>query len=255
MNLTDDFVLKCLKGGAVLIEDICAVYSLTLGEIVDYGYDNFLHSLQILTLTKPVFNKGNDMAKLFEALSDYQYFLALTTLDAEFLEQAKKAFRFFTKENVIFSIDTEQIIIGPPEEKHILSEEYFYELQKILKKMYNLDDDEEEIVISPNDSPQVQNMKRQMIMNRKKAKQSKKVGKGGKNDLSFSDLVASVAAGNIGLNIVNIWDITYYAFHDQLKRMEWREQFDINNRAAMAGAKLKPNQLKHWIKSIHSKDK
>ena len=36
----------------------------------------------------------------------------------------------------------------------------------------------------------------------------------------------------------NIWDITYYAFHDQLKRMGWRDQFNINNQAAMAGGVL-----------------
>ena len=86
---------------------------------------------------------------------------------------------------------------------------------------------------------------------RAKAKQRKQSG----SDIQFSDLVGSVAAGNCGLNIKTIWDITYYAFHDQLKRMGWREQFDINNRAAMAGAKLKKSQLKHWIKSIASDDK
>lgn len=255
MNLTDSFILKCMRGSAVLLDDICAIYPLTLGEIVDYGYENFLHSLQILTTEKPIFSKENDLAKLFEPLSDFQYFLALTSFDAEFLESAKKAFRLFTRENVIFSIDTEQIIIGPPEEKHILSEEYYYELQKILRKMYMQDGNEEEVIINPNDSPQVRAMKMRMKENRKKVRQSKKVGKNGNSNLAFSDLVASVAAGNIGLNMANIWDITYYAFHDQLKRMEWREQFDINNRAALAGAKLKQNQLKHWIKSINSKDK
>jgi len=41
MNLTDNEVLKFLRGGPVFIDDICAVYSLTLGEIIDEGYDNF----------------------------------------------------------------------------------------------------------------------------------------------------------------------------------------------------------------------
>ena len=67
--------------------------------------------------------------------------------------------------------------------------------------------------------------------------------------------ITCVAVGNCDLNIENIWNITYYAFHDQLKRMGWRDQFNINNRAALAGAKLKKSQLKHWIKSIASDDK
>jgi hypothetical protein len=41
MNLTDNEVLKFLKGSPVFIEDICAVYPATLGEIVDVGYENF----------------------------------------------------------------------------------------------------------------------------------------------------------------------------------------------------------------------
>ena len=85
----------------------------------------------------------------------------------------------------------------------------------------------------------------------KKAKKKQQEG----SDLKMSDLIASVAVGNCDLNIENIWNITYYAFHDQLKRMGWRDQFNINNRAALAGAKLKKSQLKHWIKSIASDDK
>jgi len=41
MNLTDSDTLKFLKGTPVLFEDICAVYPVTLGEIVDEGYDRF----------------------------------------------------------------------------------------------------------------------------------------------------------------------------------------------------------------------
>ena len=79
-----------------------------------------------------------------------------------------------------------------------------------------------------------------------KAKQAEK----NNSDLKFSDLIGSITIYNCGLNMSNIWDITYYAFHDQLKRMGWRDQFNINNQAAMAGAKLKKSQLKHWMRSI-----
>jgi len=41
MNLTDNETLKFLRGSPVFLDDICAVYSPTLGEIVDLGYDKF----------------------------------------------------------------------------------------------------------------------------------------------------------------------------------------------------------------------
>jgi hypothetical protein len=41
--------------------------------------------------------------------------------------------------------------------------------------------------------------------------------------MKLSDLIGSITINDCGLNIINIWDITYYAFHDQLKRMGWRD--------------------------------
>lgn len=258
MNLTDSFILKCQAGVPVFLEDICAIYPATLREIANTGYDNFLQYIQILTMEKPVLNDGekNELSALLENLTDYQYFLVMMNMDKELLQKAKEAFRFFIHESVSFSLEPAQIVVGPLEEKHLLTEEMFYEFRRILKRMYFLEQEAEEIIIYENDSPAVKKLKQQMKINREKvarakAKQKKQSG----SDIQFSDLVGSVAAGNCGLNIKTIWDITYYAFHDQLKRMGWREQFDINNRAAMAGAKLKKSQLKHWIKSIASDDK
>ncbi len=72
MNLTDSEVLKFLKGGPVLIEDICAIYSVTLGEIVDVGYDKFQKYLGILTSSKPIDIKGdNELSSLLSGISDF----------------------------------------------------------------------------------------------------------------------------------------------------------------------------------------
>ena len=35
-----------------------------------------------------------------------------------------------------------------------------------------------------------------------------------KTDLKLSDLIGSMTLNDCNLNIANIWDITYYAFHD-----------------------------------------
>ena len=54
MNLTDNETLKFLKGSPVFLEDVCAVYPATLGEIIDLGYDKFQQYLSIATTTKPI---------------------------------------------------------------------------------------------------------------------------------------------------------------------------------------------------------
>ena len=259
MNLTDSDTLKFLRGTPYLFEDICLIFPVTLGQIVDEGYDNFERYLGILTTTKPsVTNeKDKELAQLISQLTDFQYILMLATLDVQVNETLKAAFHFFTHEDAFFSLDPSQIVLGPLEEKHILNEENFYDFQRILRRMYFLEVEGEEIIIYKDDSPSVKRLKEKMRANREKVRRAKakQNAKEGKSDLKFSDLIGSMTINDCGLNIINIWDMTYYAFHDQLKRMGWRDQFNINQKAALAGAKLKKSELKHWMRSIASSDK
>lgn len=257
MNLTDNEVLKFLRGGPVFIDDVCAVYSVTLGEIVDVGYEKFQQYLSILTANKPIDTKGDsEFNKLLEQISDFQYLLLMMSIDQKTNSLVKSAFNFFTHSEVSFIMEPPQFIVGPIAEKHILDEQHFYDFQRLLRRMYFLEQEGDEIIINEDDDPMTKKLKMQMRVNRervRKAKAAKAAQE--KSDLKFSDLIGSMALNDCGLNIHNIWDITYYAFHDQLKRMGWRDQFNINQKAALAGAKINKSQLKHWMRSIASSDK
>ena len=258
MNLTDNETLKFLKGSPVFIEDICAVFPATLGQIVDEGYDNFQQYLGVLTASKPTTKLDGDkeLSELMDKLTDFQYVLLMANLDPQVHKILKKGFKFFTHEDAIFSLEPAQIVIGPIEEKHLLTESEFYDFQRLLKRMYFLEIEGDEIIIYEDDSPQVKQLKMKMRANREKVRKAKaKKASQEKSDMQLSDLIASLTLNDCGLNIHNIWDITYYAFHDQLKRMGWRDQFNINQKAALAGAKLNKSQLKHWMRSITSQDK
>ena len=258
MNLTDNEVLKFLKGSPVFIDDICAVFPATLGQIVDEGYDEFQKYLSVLTAAKPSTQHDADqeLKDLMAQLTDFQYILLMSSVDPQIHSLLKRGFKFFTHEDVIFSLDPEQIVIGPLSEKHLLTEEKFYDFQRLLKRMYFLESEGDEIIIYEDDDPRTKAIKLKMRENREKVRRAKaKKSKQSGGNMQFSDLIASLPLNNCGLNILNIWDITYYAFHDQLKRMGWRDQFDINQRAALAGAKIQKSQLKHWMRSITDSDK
>lgn len=258
MNLTDNETLKFLRGSPVLLEDICAVYPAKLGEIVDIGYDKFQTYLSVLTSGKPSvqYEKDKELVELMEKLTDFQYILMMATLDMQINNALKEGFKFFTHEDILISLEPAQIIVGPASEQHILTESNYYDLQRLLKRMYFLEQDGDEIIIYDDDPQATKRLKQQMIKNREKVRRAKaKQNAQDKSDMKFSDLIGSMTINDCGLNIANIWDITYYAFHDQLKRMGWRDQFNINQKAALAGAKLKKSQLKHWMRSIANSDK
>ena len=257
MNLTDNEILKFQKGSPILLDDICAIYPATLGQIVDEGYDNFQKYLSLLTSEKPIpTNQDGELKAMLETITDFQYLLLVASMDMQANTLLKRAFRFFTHSEATISLDPAQIIIGPLEEKHLLTEDKFYDFQRILKRMYFLEQEGEEIIIYPDDPPATKKLKMQMRTNRERVRRAKaKKAAQDKSDLKFSDLIGSMALNDCGLNMTNIWDITYYAFHDQLKRMGWRDQFNINQKAALAGAKIKKSQLKHWMRSIADSDK
>ena len=91
MNLTDDEVLKFQRGTPIFIDDICAVYPARMGEIVDEGYSNFQRYLSILIIEKPISKSGDEeMRSMLEQLTDFQYLLVLTAMDAEINETVKR---------------------------------------------------------------------------------------------------------------------------------------------------------------------
>jgi len=52
----------------------------------------------------------------------------MASLDVEINKLLKEAFRVFTHESeVFFSLDPAQIVLGPLEEKHLLTVDKFYE--------------------------------------------------------------------------------------------------------------------------------
>lgn len=254
MTLTDDFTLKCMKGSPVFLDDICAIYPRKLGDIVDIGYSTFLKYINLFNMEKPSLQevKDNELSALLNKLDDFQYFLFMVNIDSESNQLAKNAFHFFTHEQVIFSLEQEEIIIGPPQERHLMVAEDFYNFRKILRRMYFLDVSKDDIVIEEDDDPRVRAIKKKLLERKKKLKKTKT--KDNDSNVEFSDLIGSLTLNNCGLNMENIWNITYYAFHDQLKRMGWRDQFNINNQMALAGAKVDKEKMKHWIKSISSEN-
>ena len=258
MNLTDTEVLKFLEGSPVFIDDVCAVYPATLREIIRIGYDKFQQYLSIATTTKPIADKKQDkeLKELISQLTDFQFILFMSSIDLVTNELLKAAIRFFTHEEATIMLDPPSIFIGPLEDKRIMNEKQFYDFQQLLRRMYFLEVEGEEIIIYEDDSPAIKKLKEQMRANREKVRRAKaKQNQNGDSDMKLSDLIGSITINDCGLNILNIWDITYYAFHDQLKRMGWRDQFNINQKAALAGAKINKSQLKHWMRSIASPDK
>ena len=73
------------------------------------------------------------------------------------------------------------------------------------------------------------------------------------DEVDFSSLISSL--GLYYRDLSKVLDLSYYAFFDQVKRMQIKEEYDTNLKSALAGAKIPKNKMKYWIRKIHQTDK
>ena len=197
--------------------------------------------------------ENEEIQKLLSPLSDFEYLVLLAQMEPENRKIISAAFQFFTDDKPIFLTQPTRVVLGDAAEKRVLTKDNFTGFSELVSLACAMRDPKEDTIeFLDSDTPRVRALKEKMLKGRRDREEAKKKAKrqSGEKELELSDLIASLAIGSNTYNMSNVWDLTYYAFQDQLKRMSWREEFDINTRASLAGAKLDKNKLSHWIKSM-----
>ena len=228
------------------IGNICKVYPVTVREIATIGAKNFYSYLNLFTLDKEDIDEFLQQQGVEERLTPFQFTLINANEDKQYLENLEKAFKFFLhEEQITVLVDNEAIILGDINEGRVLMEEDFNTVCTIIieQNMVNKSSAEERMN-NPSDAKAAQIIK--------KIKEGRKIRekKSSDSNLNFIDLVASLAAKGNGLNAINVWDLTYYAFNDQFKRMQMIEQYDNARQSILAGADPKKVKIEYWLRPI-----
>lgn len=242
MSLIDVDELQLFSGKSQMFKDICLVYPPTQGTIADIGLATFYNYIGVQTI---------DKSELFEDAEEGNeiiYLMATAQLNEDFLRIVKDAFRFFTKEEIVLIPELSGIQFGDLKEGRILLQEDFLLFQEYIKSVCALNIGETKSV--GKDSAHVRRIKErikrgQALVAKAKAKQGKT-----EDELDLIDLVSSYLAKATEVDIKTIWDMPYYMFQIQFRRMQMIEEYDINLKASLAGAKIPKEKMKHWIKKI-----
>lgn len=112
-------------GMPVIYQDICLVYSPSLKKIAAEGLDKFYQYISLLLIEKPKL-EDEQVNKLLESLSDFEYLFLLAERDEKDRSLICSAFEFFCGEKVTFIKEPLGIVFGPPQEKRILTQETFF---------------------------------------------------------------------------------------------------------------------------------
>lgn len=212
----------------------------SLYEIIQYGEKQYYMNLNILLLNKNSIlkdfniNKCNKVEKEFIInMSDFD-FLALQYIQSE---QHNKKFSNMVKKAIsyIFNIEVDKIgflfsgriqninrasfRIDDSKDNKLINNNNFKNIQEVLR-IQNVMPKEEEANPFDNNANELVRLREKM---RNKVRKSK-----AKTGLQLQDIISIVASNNdIGLNIINIYNINMFMLQNQLQRIAINENYSM----------------------------
>lgn len=182
------------------------------------------------------------------APTPFQYLLILAKSNPSLEEQAVKGFKFFIHEDVSFLYDMDAIIIGDLEQElnlitdinqlRLLTEEKYFEFQNLCRQALG------EKTIEPpvkDEDPRVARIKK---LGRKRDKIAAK-----KNGIDFGTSLAAICCMGLGINPLNIGEMSKCAIQALTEMFQNREKYDIDIRSLQNGADPNDIKVQYWMKS------
>ena len=245
---------KVLLGFPIQFKDICKVYPPKVSDVV--GNDNFMIYQTLFVITQEELDEAYlKDENVTQVPTPFQYLLMNYYQDEEMRERIEEAFTLFVHEPVTIIPEIEMLLIGKSEEElnpdvdlespKLLTEENFFEFQNTIRISMGMDlakvpDPEEE-----NLDPRIKRYKMKVkehekIVNKKKSKSAPTLG----------TLLAAICCMGIGLNPLNIGEISYACVQWLIAMEQQKEEYDVDIRALLAGADSKKVKPKYWIKNL-----
>jgi hypothetical protein len=226
------------------------IYPPSLKEVIqneEFGMYQKVFTLSQEEIEDEFVERGAEMDKI---PTPYEYAFASCYNSKEFLEIFKKAFKFFTKEEITPIFKVGIFIIGNLEEQLTkvktaedlvkFGEEDYFDFQNEIRKIIGMSIVEPP---NPNEHPKIRAMKAKARYRDKiKAKQG-----GG---LDLTSMMAAICCMGLGLNPLNIGDISYASASILINQYQNKEKYQLDIDSLLAGADSKKVKPKYWIQQL-----
>lgn len=245
---------KVFVGLPIEFEGLCEVYPPSVGEVL--GLKDFQRYRMVLTMTQEdiedAFFENQEIDPNVTIPTPFENLMECCRKDQNFNKLVQEAFRYFTHKKV--SIDTEEniIIIGDIEELltltdvaqlPIIDSDNFFSFQNIIRACLG-DEQKKEDKLSTN--IRLRKMKaKARYRDRVKAKQG-----GG---ITLEDSLTSICCMGIGINPLNIREMSYASMNKIMSKFQQKERYDIDIRSLIAGADSKKVKPQYWMNKLQEK--
>lgn len=246
MMLSIDLELKLLSPSPIIVNGV-PIYPISLKKIIEYGYLNFTHAMNLFTISKEdlsgMINK--DIASKFDEMTDEIYshlIFNLINKDNLFKKRFLDIFSLacqckmqFNSESMCFYTGNKKININT-----------FVAIQDIIK-LRNGIMSQSEIEENPADE------RTRALLKRKKElqKKLKKSENSDSDSITLADYI-SILAFATHKKISDILEYDLYQFYNQFNRLAIMKEYDTNILALVHGASSEKVELTHWLSKIQN---
>ncbi len=229
--------------------DVCKVYPPSVNDVI--GLDVFNTYRAALMLSQEEIEDAYIDDNIEGNIpTPFQYLLITYYQENDKIKKIlEDAFSFFIKEPVAIFPELETIVIGKKEEDIIPDEDLinprvidannYFEFQNIIRLSMGLDSVE---APNPNEHPRIKRYKAKMRQREKTIARKKA------NSSSLGNLLSAICCMGIGLNPLNIGEISYASVGWLIETYQGKEAYDVDIRCLLAGADSKKVKPKYWIK-------
>ena len=249
---------RILLGFPIDFKDICQIYPPTVNDVV--GNKDFGIYQSLFTMTQEELDKAFLQDERVNYVpTPFQYLLINYHQDEKVRKKIHEAFTFFIHEPVTIVPEIEMLLIGKSEEEldpnvdleepRLLTEENYFEFQNIIRQVMGTE-------VEKKPDPEEENLDPRIKRYKMKIKQSEEIlkKKKAKNAPTLGTLLTAICCMGIGLNPLNIGEISYACVHWLISMEQQKEEYDIDIRALLAGADSKKVKPKYWIKNLNEKE-
>ena len=245
---------KIFLGFPIKFKDICNIYPPKVSDVV--GNDKFNIYQSLFTITQEELDEAYlKEENVTQIPTPFQYLLMNYYQSDEIRELIKEAFDFFVKEPVTIVPEIEMLLIGKSEDEldpdvdlenpRLLTKDNFFEFQNQIRLVIGL-----ETISLPD--PEEENLDPRIKRWKMKVKESEKIikKKKSKEAPTLGTLLAAICCMGIGLNPLNIGEMSYACIQWLIAMYQQNESYDVDIRALLAGADSKKVKPKYWIKNL-----
>ena len=233
--------LQLMRGRGVKVGDFL-IKPLTMGEIEELTESKYFQYISILTIGKESFQITDDNIPLFDLV------FAICTREEDFRYLFLNSMSCFIREEIKMYANSIGFFFYSENEEvcSFITKDNYDDIIEVIKYQNCL------IKKSENDENPANEKAREILEKQKKARAllAKAKGSGDGESLTLADLVSILASNGNGITPFNVWDMNFYWFNNQFNRMKMLDEYDINIRSLLAGAKSEDIDLKHWMGKI-----